>query len=203
MYTIQLSGDDVDNNNEDLIITSQYLPSWLILDGNQLSGTPNIGIANDIKNIEYQYELTGEKIALHKKYIEDMKKNKNEFINEKSSLLASNEEEIFKKKSDIDIYSNNNRELLLQIKDDKRVNIKYNKLKDIQSQLKEKHRTHNRLVNFFENNEDCPTCQQHIDEIFKSTFFPFISPAKENSTSSIKNSPFRIKNMLSEKVNSL
>ena len=35
-------------------------------------------IANDIKSVEYQYELTGEKIVLHKKYIEDMKKNKKE-----------------------------------------------------------------------------------------------------------------------------
>ena len=48
-------------------------------------------IDNDIKNTEYRHELTREKIVVHKKYIEDMKKNKNEFINEKSSLLASNE----------------------------------------------------------------------------------------------------------------
>ena len=24
------------------------------------------------------------------------------------------------------------------------------------------------MINFFESNEDCPTCQQHIDEVFKS-----------------------------------
>ena len=124
-------------------------------------------IANDIKNTEYQYELTREKIALHKKYIEDMKKNKKEFINEKSSLLASNEEEIFKKKSDIKSHLNNNKKLLLQISDNDKVIKTHIKLKDIRSTLREKKKNNAGMVEFFEGNADCPTCEQHIDENFK------------------------------------
>ena len=124
-------------------------------------------IVNDIKNIEYQYELTREKIALHKKYIEDMKKNKKEFINEKSSLLASNEEEIFKKKSDIKSHLNNNKKLLLQISDNDKVIKTHIKLKDIRSTLREKKKNNAGMVEFFEGNADCPTCEQHIDENFK------------------------------------
>ena len=124
-------------------------------------------IANDIKNTEYQYELTREKIALHKKYIEDMKKNKNEFIKEKSSLLASNEEEIFKKNSDIKSHLNNNKKLLLQISDNDKVIKAHIKLKDIRSTLREKKKNNAGMVEFFENNADCPTCEQHIDENFK------------------------------------
>ena len=124
-------------------------------------------IVNDIKNTEYQYELTREKIALHKKYIEDMKKNKNEFIKEKSSLLASNEEEIFKKKSDIKSHLNNNKKLLLQISDNDKVIKAYTKLKDIRSTLREKKKNNAGMVEFFEGNADCPTCEQHIDENFK------------------------------------
>ena len=124
-------------------------------------------IVNDIKNIEYQYELTREKIALHKKYIEDMKKNKNEFIKEKSSLLASNEEEIFKKNSDIKSHLNNNKKLLLQISDNDKVIKAHIKLKDIRSTLKEKKKNNGIMVEFFESNDDCPTCEQHIDEKFK------------------------------------
>ena len=124
-------------------------------------------IANDIKNTEYQYELTREKIALHKKYIEDMKKNKKEFIKEKSSLLASNEEEIFKKKSDINSHLNNNKKLLLQISDNDKVIKTHIKLKDIRSTLREKKKNNAGMVEFFEGNADCPTCEQHIDENFK------------------------------------
>ena len=126
-------------------------------------------IIASLREIDYNIALTEEKIQLQEKYILEIKQNKDKLIKEKNTLISGNEEEIFQKNSDGNIHSNNNKKLLLQIKDDKKVNIKYNKLKDIQSQLKEKHRTHNRLVNFFENNEDCPTCQQHIDEIFKST----------------------------------
>jgi len=122
-----------------------------------------------LRELDYNLDLTKEKIHLQEKYILEMKQNKDKLIKEKIILIGGNEEEIFIKKADITFYQKNNQELLLQIKDDKKVNIKYNKLRDIQSQLKEKHRTHNRLVDFFRNNEDCPTCQQHIDEVFKST----------------------------------
>jgi len=142
----------------------------------QIFSTMNILVRQKIKDtiaslreLDYNIDLTEEKIQLQEKYILEMKQNKDKLIKEKTILIDGNEEEIFKKKSAINIYSNNNKKLLFQIKDDKKINTKYNKLKDIHSQLKEKHRTHNRLVDFFENNEDCPTCQQHIDEVFKST----------------------------------
>jgi len=83
-------------------------------------------------------------------------------------LIDGNEEEVFKKNLDIKFHNTNNIELLNQITDNDNVNTKHSKLKDIQSQLKEKHRAHTKLVGFFESNEDCPTCQQHIDEIFKA-----------------------------------
>ena len=54
-------------------------------------------IANSTRDMEYQYELTEEKISLHEKYIEDMKANKDKITEEKGTLLAGNEEEIFKK----------------------------------------------------------------------------------------------------------
>jgi DNA repair exonuclease SbcCD ATPase subunit len=124
-------------------------------------------IDNDIKNTEYQHDLTREKVVLHKKYIEDMKKNKKEFINEKSLLLASNEKEISKKKLDIKSHLDNNEKLLFQISDNDKVMKTYAKLKEIRGTLREKKKNNVGMVEFFENNADCPTCEQHIDENFK------------------------------------
>jgi hypothetical protein len=78
-----------------------------------------------------------------------------------------------------------------KISNSAKIEEKFNKLKDIQSQLKEKHRAHSKLINFFENNEDCPTCQQHIDESFKDDMVE-----KENSKSEKLNSG--IKELLEE-----
>ena len=125
-------------------------------------------IVDDIREVDYQYNLTKEKITLQEKYIDEMFMHKEKLIQDKTSLIGGNEEEIFKKSLDIKNHTESNIELLNQITDNDSVNTKHSKLKDIQSQLKEKHRAHTKLVGFFESNEDCPTCQQHIDEVFKT-----------------------------------
>jgi len=126
-------------------------------------------ISDDMREVDYKFSLTTEKVGLQEKYIDEMFMHKENLIKEKTSLIGGIEEDIFEKNLDIKFYTTNNSELLFQITDTDKVNTKHNKLKDIQSQLKEKHRAHTRLVGFFESNEDCPTCQQHIDEIFKSS----------------------------------
>ena len=124
-------------------------------------------IDTDMREAEYQHNLTEEKITLQEKYIDEMFMHKEKLIQDKTSLIGGNEEEVFKKNLDIKFHTENNKELLAQIADNNNVDKKYSKLKDIQAQLKEKHRAHTKHLNFFESNEDCPTCQQHIDETFK------------------------------------
>jgi DNA repair exonuclease SbcCD ATPase subunit len=46
---------------------------------------------------------------------------------------------------------------------------KRDKLKDIQFTLKDKHNRHSQMIQFFGDNSECPTCEQHIDEDFKNT----------------------------------
>ena len=89
-------------------------------------------------------------------------------------------------KLDIKFHTENNNELLRQITDGDTVNDKHLKLKDIQSQLKEKHRAHTRLIGFFEKNEDCPTCQQHIDEVFKKDMIDTESKKSEKLVSGME-----------------
>ena len=124
-------------------------------------------IASNRKDVEYQVDLTKEKIVLQEKYIKDMKVNNDQLVNEKNTLMSSNEEEVFKKTSNIAQLSNNNQELLSQIVDSDKVNKNLAKLKDIKSTLKEKHKSHVDTVNFFKSNEECPTCEQHIGDLFK------------------------------------
>ena len=124
-------------------------------------------ITDNIKDVDYQRELTSEKVELQKQYIDDVKKNKDKLIEEKASLIGGNEEEIFSRKAAIKKFQQENDNLLIQISDSEKIKRSYNKLKDIKSTLIEKHKAHSKVVDFFENNDDCPTCQQHIDEIFK------------------------------------
>ena len=124
-------------------------------------------IADSIRDIDYQLNLAGEKIVLQEQYINDVKKNKNKFIKEKTKLITDNEKEILARNSGIEEITQDNDNLLSQISDNEKIKNNYNKFKDIKSTLTEKHKAHSNVVGFFEDNDDCPTCQQHIDEIFK------------------------------------
>jgi len=124
--------------------------------------------SEDIRDVEYKTSLTEEKIDLQINYIDEIKKNKNKLLKDKSILFASNQEEIHKRQKKVIEYENTNIALLKQIVDSDTIKSKYQKLQSIKSTLNEKHRAHSSTINFFETNEDCPTCQQHISEIFKT-----------------------------------
>ena len=125
-------------------------------------------ILDDIRETDYQYELASEKISFQENHIADLKDNKEKIIQQKQTLIENNEKETSKRskqRNDLEINITN---ALSSIDDKLSVESKSTKLKDIQSTLVEKHKTHSSMIGFFENNEDCPTCQQHIDELFKS-----------------------------------
>ena len=124
--------------------------------------------AEEIRDIEYKSSLTEEKIDLQDNYIDEMKKNKDKSLKEKTILFASNQEEIHKRQDKVNLSENTNNKLIKQISDSDSIKSKYQKLQSIKSTLNEKHRAHSSTINFFETNEDCPTCQQHISELFKT-----------------------------------
>ena len=55
-------------------------------------------ISDNIRDINYQVELTTEKVGLQEQYIDDVKKNKDKLIIEKNNLIDGNKEEIFSRK---------------------------------------------------------------------------------------------------------
>jgi DNA repair exonuclease SbcCD ATPase subunit len=124
-------------------------------------------IEDEIKDIEYQVQLTSEKIGLQENYIDDVKKNKNKIVREKTLQIKNNIAEVETKTKEKETLLKTNADLLDSIDDKVKIKDKLAKLKDIRSTLTEKHKHHSRMVTFFENNNDCPTCEQHINEIFK------------------------------------
>ena len=120
------------------------------------------GISENQRDVNYNHDLTDEKIILQKKYIDDVKTNKYKLIEEKNIVMSGNEEVVFKKKADIDFHTKNNEELLLAIKDSTKVNKDFAKLKDIKSTLTEKKNNRGRMVKFFKDNNDCPACVQPL-----------------------------------------
>ena len=143
-------------------------------------------IDDNIKDIDYKLDLASEKVSLKEKYIKDLQDNKRKLLVEKTNLISGNEEEIFKKKRKIADLQDDIEGMHEKISNATKVVEQFDKLNDLNSQLKTKHRSHKRLIKFFEENEDCPTCQQHIDEDYKDTMLSKENKKYEKLTVGIK-----------------
>ena len=119
------------------------------------------------RDANYNLDLTTEKIELQNKYIDDVKKNKDKLITEKTSLLSSNEEEIHSRQKKVDELKTANDDLAMNTTHSDKTTEKVQKLKGLDATLKEKRSATKKYVDFFEANDDCPVCEQHIDETFK------------------------------------
>ena len=60
-------------------------------------------IEDDIKDVDYQVQLTSEKISLQENYIDDVKKNKNKIVREKTLLIKNNKGEVETKTKDKEV----------------------------------------------------------------------------------------------------
>ena len=120
-------------------------------------------ITADIRENEYQHELAEEKITMQEKYIKDTKSNKKNLITEKTNLMAGNEEEVFKQEANNKILKVENETYINQIADTDKVKEQFDKMKDIQSTLTEKKNTNSKMLQFFEDNDICPTCEQPLN----------------------------------------
>ena len=124
-------------------------------------------IAEHQRDANYNIDLTTEKIDLQNKYIENVKKNKTKLITEKTALISGNEEEVHSRQGKIDELKKSNEDLGFNTTNSDDNIKKVQKLKGLDATLKEKRSAIKKYMDFFENNDDCPTCEQHIDETFK------------------------------------
>ncbi len=134
-------------------------------------------VNTNLTDTKYSHDLTQNKIELQEKYIEDSKSNRDNLLTEKTNLISTNEEEIFENKEKETELQKSTNTFLEAMKGEDVVITKRDRLKDVQFSLKDKHNRESTLITFFQENNECPTCEQHIDETFKS------EKIKQNQTS--------------------
>ena len=122
----------------------------------------------DISENKYQADLNKEKVELQEKYIEDVERNKDTLLSQKTTLRDGNEEEVFTRNAEVKRITEENQTLLDAMSSEDKAIEKRDKLKDIQFTLKDKQVRHERMITFMQENDDCPTCEQSISEDFKA-----------------------------------
>ena len=120
-----------------------------------------------IMDVEYQYDLTSEKIAMQHQYIVAMQKNNDEQVDKLKVELKQYMERIESEKSTITSLDGQIRALNEQINDQDQVNKKQKKLQVLETQLDDKLAKLKGEIEFFNLHDSCPTCKQDIDDGFK------------------------------------
>tara|TARA_Y100000590_G_scaffold78560_1_gene87337 strand:- start:294 stop:1991 length:1698 start_codon:yes stop_codon:yes gene_type:complete len=124
-------------------------------------------LKEELSELEYEIKLLQEKIILEEKYIEELKSDSDKKRKSNLDKIEETEKLIVKLNDEIE----DHKDMVLSLMDsiaDKSIILKKNKeLDKYRSQIDKNLKKLNKDKRFFEDNENCPTCEQDIDENFK------------------------------------
>ena len=123
----------------------------------------------NIRNTDTQFDLTREKANLQERFIEDVIDNKSSIIEESKSKISANEKSIKTKKDSIVLLDKAKISLSYDSEQKIKLEEKIRKLSRTESALQNKRGEYERQINFFEENAECPTCEQDITDATKQT----------------------------------
>ncbi len=136
---------------------------------NFLLKNKNKSLLEDIRDVEYNYDLTKEKVNLQEKFIEEVVNNKSALIAENQQKLWDNRSTIDYRKDDVKALEIDNENLSYDAEERVKVEQKLKKLTQTEAALQNRKSEHDRQIQFFQNNDECPSCEQPITESTKQT----------------------------------
>ena len=119
-----------------------------------------------LKN-KYAMDLASEKILLQKQNIEEHKKHNQSEIEKKKKDVSDSVDQIFTLQKDIGLIQKHIDVLQSKIADKLAVEAKSSKLLQLESKLESRIKKIDKEVSFYEQNDNCPTCKQGIEESFR------------------------------------
>ena len=122
-----------------------------------------------IKQSDFNYQLIESKVDSQKKHIEDLSGNNQQSIDKKQLEIQKAQTDIDNYQLDIDRVTIEKTALQNEIIDETKINNKYKQLHNMEAKLENTCSKHKKDLQFFETHNDCPTCQQSIDEAFKTS----------------------------------
>jgi DNA repair exonuclease SbcCD ATPase subunit len=133
----------------------------------------------ELTEVESKLSVIKERIALQKKYMDERTKDENDLaqkyedeIKEAEDKAAVLEEEISVLREKIEFH-------LGEIDDKETIDKTKNNLESVQRQLNSKTKNLNSSVDFYEKNDTCPTCTQHIEQEFKDSMVASLNTKKQ------------------------
>jgi DNA repair exonuclease SbcCD ATPase subunit len=120
-----------------------------------------------IKLADFDFQLLDGKINTQQKHIDDISTSNQDTVNLKKVAITTSETDIENYQEDIARVKREITDLQTEILDQTKVKDKHGKLTSMEAKLENTCIKHKKELKFFQSHDDCPTCQQSIDEAFK------------------------------------
>ena len=120
-----------------------------------------------IKQADFNYQLLDGKIETQQKHIDDISNTNKDTVNLKEVAITNSETDIENYQEDIARVRREITDLQTEILDQTKITSKHGKLTAMEAKLENTCIKHKKELKFFQSHDDCPICQQSIDEAFK------------------------------------
>ena len=127
------------------------------------------GIKESATKTKYAIELTTEKIKLQEQNIEEHKKNNDDEIVKKKQEITDNELINTKLTKDIELINKHIEKLSIKITDKLDIEKRYKKFVQVEAKMSSTYLKVEKDIQFYEHNDDCPTCKQVITTEWKNS----------------------------------
>jgi DNA repair exonuclease SbcCD ATPase subunit len=116
---------------------------------------------------KYDIDLAEQKYSLQKKHIDELKQNNEDKVKEYEGEISGSANTISTLAEQIELFSNEVQQLQILVNAKAETEAKVKKITKLESQIESNLSKFRKDINFFQHNDDCPTCRQAIAMEFK------------------------------------
>ncbi len=122
---------------------------------------------SEILEVDTQLRIVQSRIDLGKKHIEELRQNNEDLIAQRHAKINETNDDVHECLVIIKDLSSRAKELTASLEARARVTNKIDKIREMERQLVERSKKLRKDIQFFMDNEDCPTCKQGIQHDFR------------------------------------
>jgi len=120
-----------------------------------------------IKQADFNYQMIDGKIETQQKHIDDISNTNKDTVESKKLEIENADTDIDNYREDIARVRREIADLQIDIIDETKLKDKHGKLTTMEAKIENTCIKHKKELRFFKEHDDCPTCNQAIDEAFK------------------------------------
>src|SRR6056300_1762850 len=162
-------------------------------------------LSKAITDVRHRYDLMSEKYELQKKHFEQIQSRDTSNIEDRKQQLKENEQSNYDYNQKLQLLNEKIISTKAEIWGGDKHNKKAAQLSKLETKIETNLSNHKKNLQFFEENDNCPTCTQPIDKVFKQNKISELESGLKNLLNEIDKTQNKIKEMnkINEKLSEL